>query len=143
MVITKAEAAMRQLDTAARLFLEGDFVSSLTLAGAAEEILGRLAKRAGEPTALDRIATHHRADTDPSLTDAQHMKLISDIANRARNEAKHLDTGNGDMVDDDQTHALMMLMRAIPMAFRLKLPPIGAHLASLHRWIEEHPESTL
>lgn len=40
MTLTKLEVAVRQLDMALRLFLEGDYLSSLTLAGAAEEILG-------------------------------------------------------------------------------------------------------
>ncbi|MBK8384257.1 MAG: hypothetical protein IPL11_00655 [Candidatus Accumulibacter sp.] len=49
MTLTKAEVAVRQLDQAIRLFLEGDLLSSLTLAGAAEEILGKLCERAGSP----------------------------------------------------------------------------------------------
>ena len=41
MTLTKLEVATRQLDAAIRLFLEDDYLSSLTLAGAAEEILGK------------------------------------------------------------------------------------------------------
>ena len=40
MQITKLEIALHQLNVAIRLFLEGDYLSSLTLAGAAEEIWG-------------------------------------------------------------------------------------------------------
>jgi hypothetical protein len=42
MEITKLDVAVHQFNVAIRLFLDGDYLASLTLAGAAEEILGKL-----------------------------------------------------------------------------------------------------
>jgi hypothetical protein len=67
MTLTKLEVAVHQLDVAIRLFLSGDYLASLTLAGAAEEILGSLCKRAGKPVAIDFIVDYHLKDTDPKL----------------------------------------------------------------------------
>lgn len=53
MKMTKLEAAKHQLAVAIQLFLDEDYLSSLTLAGAAEEILGKLSMRAGKPVAID------------------------------------------------------------------------------------------
>jgi hypothetical protein len=54
--LSSEEVALRQLEQAISLFLdERDFVSALTLAGAAEEILGNLLKRADMPHALEEI----------------------------------------------------------------------------------------
>lgn len=53
-VMSKFEVAVSQLDQAIRLFLEGDHLSSLTLAGAAEEMLGKLSERAGKPVAVSK-----------------------------------------------------------------------------------------
>ena len=47
--------ALRQLETACRLYEEGDYYSVITLAGAAEELLGKLLKENGGENALDSI----------------------------------------------------------------------------------------
>ena len=67
MQITKLEVAAHQLNVAIRLFLESDYLSSLTLAGAAEEILGKISKRTGMPVAVESIIQYHLPDTDPAL----------------------------------------------------------------------------
>lgn len=58
--ITKLQVATVQLDAAIRLFFDGDYVSSLTLAGAAEGILGALSQRAGLPNAVDFVVDFYR-----------------------------------------------------------------------------------
>jgi hypothetical protein len=53
---TKQELAMHQLDRAIRLlFEEGDCISAITLAGAAEEILGDMVKRQGGVSAHQEL----------------------------------------------------------------------------------------
>lgn len=140
MTLTKLEVASRQLDAAIQLFLEGDNLSSLTLAGAAEEILGRLCERAGKPVAVEQIIAFHWRDTDPALSDAERRRILLEVLNRARNAAKHAN-------DPDETHfsverdfPLQMIMRAMPMARVLGAPP--AREAAMVRWIKEHPEAT-
>ena len=56
--LTRVEVARVQLDRALLLFLsKADYISAITLAGAAEEILGKLAEQSGQPHALDSVVT--------------------------------------------------------------------------------------
>ena len=91
--LTKRRLALIQLEQSLRLLEEGDPVSALTLAGAAEEILGAIAKRKGhEP----RVS--YEADWMGSLFDSAHKprplkrQLIA-MLNRSRNHLKHQDDG--------------------------------------------------
>lgn len=140
MLISKLEAAIRQADAAIVLFLQGDYLSSLTLAGAADDMLGSLMRQAGKASALDRIVIYHRPDTDPSLTAEEHRTLVASIANRARNQSKHAGDPKETHVDVDQIHPLQMLMRAVPM-----VPNLGAGLTpkmvELFEWVGAHPEA--
>jgi len=141
MKYTKVEIAAQQLEAAIRLFFQRDYVSALTLAGAAEEVLGVLARRAGNQAALDWIVDFHSGDTDPNLTEGQKRKVISEVANRARNQTKHANDPNEVDVEVDLVHALQMLMRAIPMC-----PGLGIRLTpqmmELFEWVAAHPEHT-
>jgi hypothetical protein len=49
----KRDLALRQLRRAVQLFNQSDFVCAATLAGAAEEILGRIAQKRTGTNALD------------------------------------------------------------------------------------------
>ncbi|MBK6854406.1 MAG: hypothetical protein IPG93_23210 [Burkholderiales bacterium] len=98
--------AAEQLDTAIEMFLaERSDVSALTLAGAAEEILGRVVKLAGSQNAI-RQAYEASALTHRCL---QGMDLkwqdFADGENYARNAAKHL-------LHEDKRHIELDLRRA-------------------------------
>ena len=138
MTLTKLEVASRQLDTAMCLFLEGDYLSSLTLAGAAEEILGRLCERAGKTVSAEAVAAFHFADTDPALTDPQRRKVLFDVMNRPRNEAKHANDPAETHFVVERDFPLQMIMRAMSMARNLGAPP--SREAKMVAWIRAHPE---
>ena len=138
--ITKLAVASHQLDVAIRLFLEGDYLSSLTLAGAAEEILGRLCERAGMPVASESIVDFHWKDTDENKSDKERRKILLGVLNDARNQAKHANNPDEEAFSVEQVFPLQMIMRAMPMARML-----GAKFANeavMVRWIREHPEAT-
>ncbi len=137
--ITKLEASTRQLEAAIGLFFAGDYLSSLTLAGAAEEMLGKLSGREGKPVAAEEIVTFHWGDTDPALTDGERRKVLLNVMNRPRNEAKHANDPGGTHCDVDRTFALQMIMRAMPMAKRLGAPPRSE--AAMVEWVRGHPEA--
>lgn len=138
--LSKLQVASHQLGVAIRHFLEGDHLSSLTLAGAAEEILGKLCERVGLPVAIEEIIKFHWKDTDPKLPDNERRKILLSVLNNARNAVKHAnDPDEGDLVLE-HTYALQMIMRAMPMARRLKLPPSNEGL--MVEWIRAHPEAT-
>jgi len=100
---SKTDIALRQLETALRLFDEGqDYYSDVTLAGAADEILGRLLESRGAVSAL------------VSLTKPGDEKTFIERANLARNALKHLNVGGADRVSlDIREEAADMLDRAI------------------------------
>ena len=140
MTLTKLEIASRQLDTAMRLFLEGDYLSSLTLAGAAEEILGRLCERAGKTVSAEAVAAFHFTDTDSALTDKERRQVLFEVMNRPRNEAKHANDTTVTHFVVERDFPLQMIMRAMPMARELGAPP--SREAEMVAWIRAHPEAT-
>lgn len=139
MRITKLEVASRQLNVSVRLFLEGDYLSSLTLAGAAEEILGVLSKRAGNTNAVDSIMAFHWQDTDPALCDHDRRAVILKVMNNGRNQAKHANDPNETHFELEQIWPLQMIMRATPMA-KILGAPIADEIKMV-RWVRDHPEA--
>ena len=136
--MTKLEVALHKLNVAIRLFLEGDYLSSLTLAGAAEEILGKLSERAGKSVAIDFIIDYNHRDTVPALSEQQ-RRNIRDLLNRGRNMAKHANDPNETHFDVEQIWPLQMIMRAMPMAKNFDVQPEkGMEMVS---WIRSHPEA--
>ena len=56
---SQLDIAITQLNAAIRLFLDDkDYISSATLAGASEEIVGAMLRRNGEDAALDVDSVH-------------------------------------------------------------------------------------
>lgn len=138
--ISKLDAAVHQLNLAITLFLGGDYLASLTLAGSAEDILGGLCRAAGKPTAAEFIANYHEKDVDPAAPAGKRLGVVFTVMNRARNAAKHADRPGENTVDVDQIHPLQMLMRAIPMCAALGVKP-SDEIKSMVRWVKEHPEA--
>ena len=109
MLLSKTDIAKRQIETACGLFLEGgDHLSVVTLAGAAEEILGSLLKRAGKSRMMDHLMT-----LDRELGRARNFNEVSDEVNRARNALKHARDASEDLVEIVPGEADAMLVRAI------------------------------
>jgi hypothetical protein len=92
--IERPDIALMQLDRAVDLYLAGgsqNLVCAITLAGAAEEILGRLViKQGGIPSlheTLDMLCGMHKAafpDDEPS------RKAYADLRNKAKTDFKHI-----------------------------------------------------
>src|SRR5436309_1178779 len=89
----KSEVARLQLVEAIRLFVEDKFLAALTLAGAAEEILGKLLARRGELPIVKRSAqaiAELRDQIGLSVMNGKSEGKVIDDWNAARNTAKHL-----------------------------------------------------
>jgi hypothetical protein len=93
-VYTKQELAEHQLDKAIQLLLdENDPICAITLAGAAEEILGKLVELEGKKHSLKQfielcLATGSQLDKDWKPKD------FANFANFYRNELKHYVDGS-------------------------------------------------
>jgi len=112
---SKAHVALTQLETALRLYDGGeDYYSVVTLAGAADEIFGRLLELQGGVSALASLtkaaaAIHLQVHGTPGSE-----KAFIERANLARNALKHLNAGGADRVTIDiREEAADMLDRAI------------------------------
>ena len=88
--------ALTQIETAIRLYFEGeDYFSAITLAGAAEEIFGKLVTEKGLDNSIESLKAaavkiHKRLYGTESTP-----KNIADVANRERNAMKHLNATVG------------------------------------------------
>jgi hypothetical protein len=118
----REDLALTQLETALRLFFEGsDFASVVTLAGAADEIFGKLLCAAGKENSLESLkkavtTIHQRLYGEPG-----NPTEIASRANRAKNSLKHWDIGQPLIVKLDlEQEAKDMLFRAIDNYWMLK-----------------------
>jgi len=111
--LTAVEIAERQLLTALQMWRDGDFISCTTLAGAAEEILGKRMRKLGLEPSFDNIKeTIVRfallfGETDPNID-----KTVAELMNQTRNELKHY-AGDESLEFDIKADAEEMLERAI------------------------------
>jgi hypothetical protein len=112
-VITKLQVATSQLRLAIALFMEGrEHISVITLAGAAEEIFGKLAASASSTPALSRRVEGarqlHIALWGNDLGD----KVFINLKNKTRNELKHFSSGAPLAIGLEQ-ECIRMLDRAV------------------------------
>ena len=90
--MNKNDVAQIQLERAMRLFLEEeDYISAITLAGAAEEILGKQIK--DRPNALDEYVGIIEKLL-AKCSEQSDKKAIGDYLNYPRNSLKHLKVGD-------------------------------------------------
>lgn len=109
MLLSKLVIGQRQLEVAARLYVDGaDYLAVVTLAGAAEEILGSLLRRIGKDCMIDRIV-----EMDRELTSSRAFSVISAEVNHARNALKHARESDEDPMRVEPGEATAMLARAL------------------------------
>ena len=130
--LSNLEIAERQIERSIELFLEKkDYVSALTLAGAAEEILGKLLKDQGKKHWLEEItgaalkALGYRKSELETPPAAQAKKEIVEIANRSRNSMKHYNK-DGSITLKIDVEAANMIDRAISNYWELTQRETGA-----------------
>ncbi len=107
--------ALRQLETALRLYFEReDYYSVITLAGASEEIFGKLLSGGGNESSLGSLKRDVSTVHKELLGQELQKKEIADRANEARNALKHWSSDKPEIVEfDAQDEAKDMLNRAI------------------------------
>jgi hypothetical protein len=138
----KVDIAKQYLEDSLRLYSEGRFLSALTLAGAAEEMLGSWLKRSipseisgvslHPVTAFDREAAAIAAFDQqlvnigaPNFTAKPLSEIKREVA--PRNSAKHFNDPNEDTFTfDQQLEAGSMIIRAI-RNYRIVFPDADDH----------------
>ncbi len=92
-VLSKLELAERQLEGALRLFLnDRDYVCAITLAGASEEILGKLLEREGRKHSLDELLEMFVSASRNFGVEVD-AKAFRKLANYFRDGLKHIADG--------------------------------------------------
>ncbi len=110
MKLSKLDAAQRQLDVASNLFSNrGDRLALHTLAGAAEEILGKLLERAAQESVFEQMRVSAEQRFGRSITGSD----LSGLVNKSRNSLKHANDPNEDPFEYDSDAAVAMFIRAL------------------------------
>ena len=111
--LTKIDIAEQQLLHAIELFCSGErIVSAITLAGAAEEILGKLVVGTGQTNSIESEVRDQSELFESFFGHAENPKTFRDQENNARNELKHFCAGNDVQLDLEQ-EAVNLIERAI------------------------------
>lgn len=135
----RVDLAIEQLDVALDLFLQArSYVATLTLAGAAEEVLGQALSLAGKESSLqykyEAMARFERQLRRRPLE----SKAFVDGENDARNAAKHMRAGDEASITADlQEAALWMLVRACANYDRLDFQRTD-RMREFDNWFYEH-----
>jgi hypothetical protein len=114
----KKDIALQQLIDSANLYNKGRYCSALTLAGAAEEILGKIAKKRTGKNQLEYeieyLKSVYRYFKKPIPSDGE---LINRI-NKTKNELKHNDIGENLWVESDfENECVLLFVRAVKNYF--------------------------
>lgn len=110
--ISKFDIAEEQLFHAIELYIEGQYlISSITLTGAAEEILGKLVNSEGKDNALE-LHVHELCELHEKIYKEQpNPKAYYKIKNEVRNELKH--KRSEELTANLEQEAVNLIRRAI------------------------------
>ena len=110
----KTGIGISQLRNAVRHFYSKEYESSITLAGAAEEIFGKMAKKKLGYNAIDSDVLFFEGVAQMLGKPKPVRRKIISTVNRIKNELKHNDTGDNQIVEGDfENEACMQISKAI------------------------------
>ena len=135
--ISKREIAETQLVEAISLFLSGNYVCAITLAGAAEEIFARLVNAQGATSAVEssfEVIQTIREKIGLEAVGEKPKKTIFNEWNAARNELKHYDKDAVDKITINLfDEACWMIRRALANAMKIEVQISNA--VDFENWI--------
>lgn len=117
----KLDVGREQLEVALRLFFEGaEYFAVITLAGAADELLGAYVEAKGEATSLTELVRGAVRISSALSGSPSKPKNIIKIANYPRNASKHMDDEADSKVRVNlKRDATDLLSRAVDNYYRL------------------------
>lgn len=95
----KHSVALHQLRRAIQLYRQRDYVCAVTLAGAAEEIFGKIAIKRKGTNALEDELKFVKEAADLIGGQPRPRKILISKRNRIRNQLKHADSGENEYVE--------------------------------------------
>jgi hypothetical protein len=114
----KRDIAIKQLRASAKLYNAGDYVCSITLSGAAEEILGRIAKRRTKKNQLEQEVQYLKGVYEYFTGKVPDNKMLINNINKVKNELKHNDAGESEWVEADfENEAAILFVKAVKNYF--------------------------
>lgn len=114
----KKDIAIRQIKAAARHYNKHDYVCSITLSGAAEEILGRIAKMRTNSNQLEEEVIYLRSINDYLSGQVPSDKELIKKINKIKNELKHNESGDNQWVQGDfENEAALLFVKAMKNYF--------------------------
>ena len=118
--LTKFEIAEAQLHRAISLYIEGfDLISVVTLAGAADEILGKMNRAAARKAALDDQVERLCDMYEAAFKEKPNPQAFVELRNKARNAFKHFGSDELTKIDLER-EACGIVSRAIENYKKLK-----------------------
>jgi hypothetical protein len=134
-LITRIDAALRQLNEAIRMFFEGrDDVAIHTLAGAASGVLHDLAGQEGVTTWLDQIN---------AISTKDDVEWREKALRQCQNFFKHADAEGqtrGDTIEYSLGETVCILMAAVYAANALGVPPTAEYIVFAGWAFIQYPE---
>jgi len=114
----KRDIAIKQIKAAARHYNKQDYICSITLSGAAEEILGRIAKKRTKKNQLEGELIYLRSVYDYFSGKMPSDRELIQKINRVKNELKHNDSGDNLWVNADfEQEAALLFIKAVKNYF--------------------------
>ncbi|MEJ1422113.1 MAG: hypothetical protein Q2484_16470 [Candidatus Sedimenticola sp. (ex Thyasira tokunagai)] len=113
-ILNKIDIAKQQIERAIDLFLhEQDYISSITLAGAADEVLGKMVDNSGVSSAYSGISSLMNGIHEELNRELYSNKEFNSLANGARNHLKHLSGAETVEIDPRQEACNMLSLPAM------------------------------
>ena len=116
MVVSKLDAARVQIDCAIEHFFNNNHICAVTLAGAAEDILGGLLQASGEQSSFEFLHAWYQETYE---TTVPRKDFSRQMVNAARNWLKHAEEDAESKYDILEQDSILMLMRAMPCYYKL------------------------
>ena len=118
--LSKLEIAEAQLYQSIALYMQAaDLISAVTLAGAADEILGKINRAANRTAALDDKVDLLCDQREAAFKEKGNRQNFVEIRNKARNAFKHLGSDEQTNIDVER-EAYSLISRAIKNHKKIK-----------------------
>lgn len=117
-IMEKRDISVKQIKAAARHYNKGDYICCITLSGAAEEILGKIATKRTQinhfKNDIEFEKSIYEFFTGKTFSDKEIIKRL----NRIKNELKHNDSGQNEWVEGDfENEAARLFVKAVKNYF--------------------------